>query len=60
MSKGLRAFVVAGAVGLGLHAWGSAAGWWKVVNPGDIIDLRGGGSGSSGHGWSGGGFRGGK
>ena len=67
MSGGMKAYIVAAALGLGLHGLGTGLGWFKQYRTTPFIDLRGlnsgggGGSGSSGgSGWGGGGFRGGK
>ena len=60
MSGGMKAYIVAAAIGLGLHGLGTGLGWFQKYRVVPIIDLRSLNSGGGGSGWSGGGFRGGK
>ena len=58
MTGKMKAYLVFAGLVVGVHALGGSAGWWKGVKDGDIMDIRGGGSGSGSSGHSG--FRWGK
>ena len=59
MTDGMKAYIVAASIGLGLHALGTGMGWFRQYRDKPFIDLRSLNSGD-GSGWGGGGFRGGK
>lgn len=61
MTGGMKAYIVAASLGLGLHVLGTGLGWFRQYRDKPFIDLRGLSSGGGGgSGWGGGGFRGGK
>ena len=62
MTRGMKAYILAGGLTLGFHALGGSLGWWKGGPFIEAMSVKnwntGGGGGGSG--WGGGGFRGGK
>jgi len=60
MTRGLKAYLVAGGLVLGLHGLGGALGWWKPGTFAEQMSIRNWNLGGGGSGGGGGGFRGGK